>query len=66
MADTTPVNRTYSVTVGHMQKIALLAIKLSKNQSEVVREAVNEYFEKHLGNPKMQAATATDTSAQAD
>jgi predicted transcriptional regulator len=39
--------RTYRFGMDHIAKLSFLAGALKKDQSEIVREAIDEYYERH-------------------
>lgn len=43
--------RTYRFGMEHIAKLSFLAGVLNKDQSEIVRDAIDEYFERHSDAP---------------
>lgn len=43
--------RTYRFGMEHIAKLSFLADVLKKDQSEIVRDAIDEYFERHADEP---------------
>ena len=43
----TPINKTYSLRMIQIAKLSDLSNRLRKNQSDIVREAIDEYYENH-------------------
>jgi len=48
--------RTYRFAAEHIEKLAHLSSTLRKDQSEIVREALDEYYERH-SKPTPQPAS---------
>lgn len=55
--------RTYRFGMEHIAKLSFLAETLRKDQSEIVREAIDEYFEKHSGAPMPGDAESQSVAA---
>lgn len=43
----TPINKTYSLRMMQIAKLSDLSTRLRKSQSDIVREAIDEYYESH-------------------
>ena len=43
----TPINKTYSLRMMQIAKLSDLSIRLRKSQSDIIREAIDEYYENH-------------------
>ena len=46
-----PVNRTFSIRLGTIARLTELSEKLGMDKSQVVREAVDEYYQRHVEQP---------------
>lgn len=44
--------RTYRFGMDHIAKLSFLADALKKDQSEIVRDAIDEYYERYSENEK--------------
>ena len=42
-----PINRLFSMRMPQIAKLSDLSQRLDKDQSEIVREALDEYYERH-------------------
>ncbi len=58
-----PYTRTYRFGEEHVTKLIDMAQTLRKDQAEIVREAVEEYFERHMPQTSQAATPATPTAA---
>jgi predicted transcriptional regulator len=41
------VTQSFTLTIGHIAKLSEMALKLDMNKSEIVRQAIDKYFEWH-------------------
>ena len=47
LTEETPITRTYSMRMLHIAKLSDLSHRLRMDQSEIVRQAIDEFFARH-------------------
>lgn len=47
LPDTVPINKLFSLRMPQIAKLSDISQRTGKDNSEIVREAIDEYFENH-------------------